>query len=662
MKQAASNLASRLPPSLAPLAELAYNYWWSWQPEGPRLFQRLQPERWERCSFNPVRLLRELSTDELDAAAHDPAIVEGAQKLHAALAAELNRPFAPAPPASAEAPIVFACAEYGVHASLPIYSGGLGVLAGDYLKEASDQALPVCAVGLLYRQGYFHQRLDPSGWQHESWTAIVPEDLPMALVTRPGGGSLRIAVSLRGHDVLAQVWRVQVGRIPLYLLDTALSENAIVDRWITSRLYTGDRDLRLLQYALLGIGGARLMRALEVKPAIVHMNEGHAALWALELLPEQRDRLVFTTHTPIAAGNESYGWDDVARLLGPLPELRRLTGDRPALGLTELALVTSRSRNAVSRRHGEVARGMWQHLWPGQPVPITHVTNGVHAATWMAPPMRTLLGPTPDWSRIHELPDEALWAVRNAQRARLVDRIRERSVADRLARGESLDYAEGAARTFDPHTLTIGFARRIASYKRLYLLVRDARRALALLGGPRPIQVVIAGKAHPRDDDAKRLVQAIFALKAEPNAALRVAFLEDYDLELAAELVAGCDVWVNLPRPPLEASGTSGIKAALNGGLNLSVLDGWWLEAWNGHNGWAIRSEPGPDDAAQDARDADALYGLLEHEVVPLFYAREDGLPRGWLARIKASLQTVGGGFTMSRMLRDYLAQVYALA
>src|SRR5215813_1126058 len=690
-----------LPSVPSALARLAYNFWWSWQPDGPELFRDLDPDRWETCNHNPVRLLVE--STRLQQAISNPRILARAAALDKALSAQLSAPFDDSPPASSQQPIAFICAEYGVHQSLPIYSGGLGVLAGDYLKEASDQRLPLVAVGFLYRRGYFHQRLDRSGWQHEYWSYERPEDLPIRAVMRPDGTMLTISIPLRGERVTARIWRADVGRIPLFLLDTDVGENSPVARWITAELYVGDPEVRLMQYALLGVGSVQALAAMGIHPALFHLNEGHAALVALALASEAakqgrtgreafedaRRRIVFTTHTPVAAGNDEYNLGAVEAILGALPaefgtEVRDLwtTGrgigadGSQRFGMTELALRTSRSANAVSRRHGEVARAMWQPIWPErhtESVPIIHVTNGVHLPTWMSKPIRALLSryfgagweadaANPQrWAAVDSIPDEQLWAVRNELRANLVQFARDRSVVDRLVRGEPLHYAELAARTFDPNALTIGFARRVAVYKRLHLLVQNPQRALALLGGPRPIQVIVAGKAHPRDDDAKRALQRVFGLKDHPDMGARVAFLEDYDFRIAHELVAGCDVWVNLPRPPLEASGTSGMKAALNGGLNLSVLDGWWIEAFNGENGWGVESLATPDQALQDAHDADVLYGLLEREVVPQFYDRDAaGLPRRWIKRMKASLRTIGPAFCSARMVKDYLVKVYA--
>jgi glycogen phosphorylase len=493
-----------------------------------------------------------------------------------------------------------------------------------------------------------------------------------------------------------QIWRVNVGRVPLYLLDTRVPENNRVDRWITSRLYVGDHEVRLAQYALLGRGGIRALELLGVDPAVVHLNEGHPALAPLEMAARDmaggmafdeaygaaRARTVFTTHTPVPAGNETYSPDEVATVIGDLPEsldldldtfmdlARVKPGDRwQQPGMTVLGLRSARASNGVSRRHGEVARHMWQPLFDVavDEVPIAHVTNGAHVPSWMAPPMRALLdrhlgadwvtraADPQTWAPVADIPDAELWEVRCTLRADLVEFVRDHSMYDRLNRGEPAHYVEAAAKTFSPDVLTVGFARRVATYKRLHLLTQDAARALALLDGPQHVQILIAGKAHPRDDEAKAVVRRLFELKGAPQVAGHVAFLEDYDLAMASRLVAGCDVWLNLPRPPMEASGTSGMKSAFNGGLNLSVLDGWWAEAYDGTNGWGIDGDEQDDHARQDARDAGTLYDLIDGEVLPTFCHRdEDGVPHDWVRRIKRSLQTVGPAFSATRMVRDY--------
>jgi starch phosphorylase len=601
--------------------------------------------------------------------------------------------------------VAFCCAEFGVHASLPIYSGGLGILAGDILKEASDLGLPMVGVGLMYRTGYFHQRIDVTGYQHEYWLDADPERLPCVRVTAADGQALTVTVPVNGDDVVAQVWRVDVGRVPLYLLDTDRPENSPVGRWVTSRLYESNRAIRLAQYAVLGVGGVRALRAMGIQPGLYHLNEGHPALGVFELLDQARGRpptgaedaawqrvreqVVFTTHTPVAAGNETYARDELLPMLGHIADL---AGDRErflglgridpadrgqASGLTALALRACRHANAVSRRHGEVARGMWQPLFPGRAVegvPIDHVTNGVHVPTWLQGPMRELLdrhlGPgwlaradqRETWAPVNEIPAAELWAARCAAREQLVGMITRRAIGDRLRRGDALGYASaaGSGFGFDKGRLTIGFARRLATYKRLHLVALMPERAIALVGGEHPVQFVFAGKAHPADDEAKEVVRRLFALKGAPSVAGHAAFLEDYDMALAGQLVAGCDLWVNLPRPPLEASGTSGMKSALGGGLQLSVLDGWWAEAYDGSNGWAIDGHVDADHPAQDWRDANTLFDLLEQQVVPMFDERDaDGIPQRWVAMIRRSLMTNGPRFSATRMLREYADRIY---
>ena len=586
-----------------------------------------------------------------------------------------------------------------MHRSLPVYSGGLGALAGDILKESSDRALPLVAVGLMYRQGYFRQRIDAGGWQHEYWVDTDPERLPAALVTGEDGAPVTVTVPIRGIEVTAQIWRVDVGRVPLFLLDTERPENDLSASWITSRLYIGEPDARLAQYVLLGVGGVRALAAMGIEPGLLHLNEGHAAFISLEAarahggelsdgLAAARSKTIFTTHTPVPAGNDTYPAVQVVEALGGLTasmgvdpmEVIRLGRTRPEddgepFGVSQFALRTSRAANGVSRRHGEVARRMWCALWPGcddDDVPIGHVTNGVHVPTWIGGPMRRLLdrhlgdgwldraADPATWAGVDGISDEELWAVRCEQRASLVDYVRAKSVTDRLGRDEPRGYVEAAAGTFDPGALTVGFARRLATYKRLHLLVQDADRALALLGNGRPVQFVLAGKAHPRDEDGKRMVQHLFTFKWAPEIGGRVVYLDDYDLSSAARMVRGCDVWLNLPRPPLEASGTSGMKSAVNGGLQLSVLDGWWAEGYDGENGWALPGDEDPDHGAQDQRDGAELHRLLEKEVAREFYERdESGLPRAWLARVRASLKTNAPAFSATRMVRDYVEQFY---
>ncbi len=701
IQRAAADLASRVPPALAPLARIAYDYRWAWIADGPEVFREIDPHRWDLCGENPVHLLEEAPQMSLARAASDERLLARIAAVERALAAPGPEPAATGD-YSPERPIAFFCAEYAIHRSLPVYAGGLGALAGDFLKEASDRGMPLVGVGLMYRQGYFHQRIDRSGMQHECWIDTDPERLPVALVTGDGGLPLTVSVPIWDTQVVAQIWRVDVGRVPLFLLDAELPENTRAARWITSQLYVGDPVTRLAQYALLGIGGVRALAALGIEPGLIHLNEGHAALAPLELARAQaaggvpfrdaldaaRGRVVFTTHTPVPAGNDTYPAGEIEKTLSVFASelgldadaLVRLGRSRPddarePFGVTQLALHMSRTANGVSRRHGEVARSMWQGLWPERTlenVPITHVTNGVHLPTWMGDPVRTLfdrhlgegwLGRASDpetWAALERISDQELWEMRNVQRAAMVEFVRDRSMADRLARGETHEYVEAAARAFDPNVLTIGFARRAATYKRLHLIVQDTRRSLGLLAGEHPVQIVLAGKAHPSDNDAKLVVQRIFSIKDEPHVASRVIYLHDYDLAMAARMVQGCDVWVNLPRPPLEASGTSGMKSAANGGLQLSVLDGWWAEGYDGYNGWALPGDVDGDEGAQDARDTAVLHRLLSDEIVPAFYSRDSGdIPAAWIARVRASMRTLAPAFCAGRMLDDYSARIY---
>jgi len=700
LERAAEALATRLPEPLGVLARLAYNYRWAWDRDGPDIYRSVDPDRWERVAENPVRLLQEAATERLVAASQDSGLLARAAALEERVSADLARPRRDQV-TTPERPIAYFSAEYGFHGSFPIYSGGLGALAGDILKEASDRAWPLVAVGLLYRNGYFRQRIDSGGWQHEYWVDTDPDRLPAALVTSDDGTPITIAVPIGDSEVTAQIWRVDVGGIPLYLLDAERPENSQTARWITSRLYIGDEDTRLAQYMLLGIGGVRALEAMGIEPGLVHLNEGHAAFVSLELARREysgngslaaaleiaRKRTIFTTHTPVPAGNDTYPAQHVADTLAQiagtlgvdaeeiisLGRTNRAEGAEP-FGVTQFALRTSRAANAVSRRHGEVAREMWQPMWADRDVddvPITYVTNGVHIPTWLGKPMWELLDrhlgeawldratDPATWAPVDDIPAKELWDVRKTQRSQLIDYVRQRAVVDRLARDEPRAYAEAAA-NFDPDVLTLGFARRLATYKRLNLLLQDVERAMRVVAGGRPIQVLLAGKAHPRDDGGKRLVQALFSMKNAPGFADRVAYLDDYDLRMAAWLVRGCDVWINLPRPPLEASGTSGMKNVVNGGLQLSVLDGWWAEGYDGGNGWALSGDVDHDHGAQDARHAHELFRLLEEEVAPEFYrASADGIPRDWVARIRRSLRTLGPEFGAGRMLEDYEKKVY---
>lgn len=702
----------QIPAPLLPLNKLAWNYWWSWSADGPSVFRDLDADIWEECEHNPRQLLARTSAYRLAQAATDPVYLERVRRIDQLfqeyMAKSTQWPRVGEPIITPENPVAYFCAEFGVHNSLPLYSGGLGILAGDHLKSASDLQLPLVAIGLLYRYGYFVQRLRMDGWQEELYGETFPNELPIHLVREVDGSPLQIEVSIRERNVLAQVWRADVGRVSLYLLDTNIPANVETDRWVTGHLYGGDRETRIVQEMLLGIGGVRLLRKLGIKPHVFHLNEGHSAFLTMELAREViqtenrsmaeaieivRAQCVFTTHTPIAAGNDEFDAALVARSFGSayiqdlgLSEEQFLalgrvdpTNMAERFGLTPLAIRMCRSTNGVSKKHGEVSRELWRQLWPNtavDKVPITHITNGVHAPTWVSPLLRYLyekyvgadwtvkLRDPEQWTQpISNMSDEELWVAHSLLKERLVAFLRFRSFQSRKAAGEKADYVEAAKSLFDPQALTIGFARRVAGYKRWNLLLTDPERLLRLINDDsRPVQFVFAGKAHPQDEGSKRILQQLAQWKYDPRVRQRAVFLEDYDQEIARQLVQSVDVWLNLPRRPLEASGTSGEKVAMNGGLNLSILDGWWLEGYDGTNGFAIGNGVDTVDVAQiDASDAESLYRVLEEDVVPLYYDHEgDKVPRRWIAMMKRAIQTLAPEYNSDRMVEDYAREIYS--
>jgi starch phosphorylase len=703
--------ATTLPETIAALERISRNYWWSWNPDGHSVFRDLDQEVWDDCEHNSRRLLKEVPQYSLMRMATDPVYVERVRRLaegfdaymasgHETWAARQARAL------THEHPVAYFCAEFGVHHSLPLYSGGLGILAGDHLKSASDLGLPLIAVGLLYHHGYFRQHLRRDGWQEEAYQQINVGDLPMRLVRREDGEPVRIDLFVRGRDVRVQAWRVEVGRVPLYLLDTNVEGNDEIDRLITGHLYGGDRETRCVQEMVLGVGGVRLLRQLEIEPHVFHLNEGHSAFLTLELTRELtesgvefgeavarvRSRCAFTTHTPVAAGHDEFVagliekcfgqdyWDSLGLSRDEFLNLGRVKegDDEELFGLTPLALRMCRSSNGVSRKHGEVSRELWNKMWPErrvEEVPISSVTNGVHAPTWVSPLLRSLfeerigsgwtevLHDAEAWSRaVDSISDEELWKVRRLQRKRLVAFVRERLFQTRLQQHESRSWAEAALGMFDPDALTIGFARRVAAYKRWGLILTDPERLRRMLLDPaRPVQLVFAGKAHPQDQGAKLILQQIAQWELDPEIMQRAVFLQDYDQEVARQLVQSVDVWMNVPRRPLEASGTSGEKVAMNGGLYLSVLDGWWLEGYDGRNGWAVGEEGLSETIEEiDRRDAESLYRVLESEVVETFYDRdEQGIPRRWVGMTRHAIRTLAPAFNSDRMVRDYTQRIY---
>ena len=703
--------ASRiLPPPLESLQPLSWNYWWSWAPDGNEVFRDLDPGLWQQCEQNPRLLLTQVSDLRLAQVAADPAYADRIQRLAARFTDYLSetRPWPKlqlAPRITRKTPVAYFCAEFGIHNSLPLYSGGLGILAGDHLKSASDLNLPLVAVGLFYRFGYFRQRLRSDAWQEETYRENHSDELALQTVNDVAGKPLLIEVTMRGRVVRARVWRADVGRVQLYLLDTNVAENEPTDRLVTGHLYGGDRETRLVQEMMLGIGGARLLQKLGVDPGVYHLNEGHSAFLTLELARQLieregigfaeaaarvREHCVFTTHTPVAAGHDEFEAALVQKGFGDWPEsalglsreeflkLGQVNGDsQESFGLTPLALRMCRSTNGVSQKHGEVSRALWQKMWPERSaaeVPITSVTNGVHPSTWVAPLLRRLYEQRvgEDWiERVREasvwaygvetIADEELWQAHLLLKQRLVAYVRDHSFEARLARGESEDYIEAARTMFDPEILTVGFARRVAGYKRWDLLQSDPQSLVRLINNPeRPIQFVFAGKAHPQDQEAKRVLQQLIEWQRDSSLRDRVAFIEDYDQETARQLVQSVDVWMNVPRRPMEASGTSGQKVAINGGLNFSVLDGWWLEGYEGNNGFAIGDLSDLTPAEADRREAELMYRMLTEEVVPRYYDRdEQNIPRAGVAMMKRSMQTLVPLFSSDRMVAEYTERIY---
>ncbi|NJP08169.1 MAG: alpha-glucan family phosphorylase [Leptolyngbyaceae cyanobacterium RU_5_1] len=712
----ATHLSAKLPRSLKRLAYLAYNYWWSWVADQVSLFETINPDVWERCGHNPVALLESVSYERLTQLSIDPLYVKRvnllADEFDRYMAAQNTWASRVAPQISKQRPVAYFCAEFGLHESLPVYSGGLGILAGDHLKSASDLGVPMVGVGLLYRQGYFRQRLNRSGWQEDYYINNPFEQMPLELIRNEQGEPLVIEIQVRQRLVKVQIWRVQVGRVSLYLLDTDRQDNDPIDRWLTGHLYGGNQETRIAQEVVLGIGGVRALQALGIEPGLYHLNEGHAAFCLLEVArldiqrtgksfydieKSVRDRCVFTTHTPVPAGHDVFSADLMDSFFAQYwPQLglsreqflalgaRRLGDPWEPFGMTVLALRLCRTANGVSELHGQVSRQMWNVLYPEKSVdtvPIGYVTNGVHASTWTASLIGDLYSEYLDqdwfnnvadpklWEKVDQIPDDELWWRHLVLKERLVAHARFKIRQARQNRGESLDLIEAVDRMLDPNTLTIGFARRFSPYKRGDLLLRDANRALKIFGDlNRPVQIIFAGKAHPADEEGKRIIQRIVEWCKQPALQNRVALIEDYDTYTARKLVQGVDIWLNNPRRPLEASGTSGQKVCFNGGINCSVLDGWWCEGYQadangkGLNGWAIGEDANTSNQElQDKIDSESLYQLLEAEIVPLYYDQDaNGVSHRWVKMMKTSIKTNVPAFNTHRMIADYVTRIYA--
>jgi glycogen phosphorylase len=698
-------------PAQEKLWSLARNMWWSWDQDSTGLFRDLDPVRWRELNHNPISLLAEIPLSKLERRAGE-LVLHGrinyayrrqqeylqADRTWGATHAGVLRP----------RPVAYFSAEFGLHESLPIYSGGLGVLAGDHVKSASDLDIPLVAVGLFYGQGYFRQRLDRNGWQHEEYLPTDITQLPMEPAIGKKGEPVSIQIHTRGASISAKVWRVKVGRIDLLLLDSNVDGNTPEDRELTSRLYGGDGRVRVRQELLLGVGGIRALKAMGITPGVLHLNEGHSGFAVLEAVRSRMEEegvafdqacshvsreVVFTTHTPVPAGHDRFNSDLIEEHFGPLREALGLSHESfMALGrenpgnyqeefcMTVLGLKLSRRANAVSALHGEVSRAMWTGLYPGKSedaVPIGHITNGVHVPSWLAPQMFRLYdrhlgvgwhehsGESRIWEGIETVDDGELWETHLSLKSRLLEFVRRRAKEQAERRGEEPETLLRLNRVLSPDALTVGFARRFATYKRANLLLADIEKLTSMVNDPnRPVQFVFAGKAHPRDEPGKRVLQQIAELMRDSQFADKFVFVEDYDINVGRLFVQGVDVWLNNPRRPLEASGTSGQKVVLNGGLNLSVPDGWWAEAYDGLNGFSIGTGRTHSNMhIHDTRDGEELYRVLREEVIPLFYQRDrDGLPRGWIKRMKRTIRTLGWRFNANRMVMDYTLKCYVPA
>ncbi len=686
-----------IPENVARIPEIAYNLWWSWSSGARELFRRLDKTLWRGNQHNPVKMLQEIAPEQLAKKAADPhfqalysSILKRYDKYMDAAFTWYSQQKWPQP----RLKVAYFCAEFGIHNSLPIYSGGLGLLAGDTCKEASDLGLPMVAIGSIYKEGYFHQHVGADGTQEAIYTRFDTDSAPILPVLNGDGSQLLVEVPLGSNQVHIAVWRVQVGRVPIYLMDTDIEENPPWLRDLSARLYQGDQLVRLRQEIILGMGGVRVLRVLGEEPTVFHLNEGHAAFAGIELLRERvqagetfqealeklRSSLIFTTHTPVKAGHDEFPFHMMEEYFQPIWEELGVSReqffqlgrppDRHQFSMTILALRTSRAANAVSKRHGEVSREMWHELWPDAPVedvPIVSITNGVHLPTWISAELAELyercMGPywwerhddIALWEKMLQLSDSELWQTHCFLKGKMLGFVRDKAREKWLEGGvASANHLVSLGTLLDRDTLTIGFARRFATYKRATLILKDLDRLLRILKNPwRPVQIIFSGKAHPADEPGKYLLRQIVETGTSAEVEGHVALIEDYDKHVAHYLLTGVDVWLNNPEPPNEASGTSGQKASLNGIPNLSVLDGWWYEGYNGYNGWAIEGE-------DEESTAESIYDLLENEIVPLFYDRDpQGVPQGWTNLMKQSIWSVAAPFSARRMVKEYVNELY---
>jgi starch phosphorylase len=703
-----------IPERITRIVEIAYNLWWSWHPEAQDLFHRIDARLWEDVYHNPILFLRQVRQFSLDEAANDPDFI---RNYHNVLTAfdeyqVFSEPwFKKTYPDKVDKRIAYFSAEFGLHECLPIYSGGLGILSGDHTKEASDLGLPFIGLGFLYPQGYFKQVITPNGDQEAIYVKVRFAEVPAQPAFNADGKEVVVSVALPARNnlpdrrVYAKLYKIEVGQVPLYLMDTDIHPNAPEDRELSARLYGGDEEMRLAQEMVLGIGGIRALRELEIEPAVYHMNEGHSAFLVLERARELvqsgksfaeaqeiiRKSSVFTTHTPVPAGHDAFPFHMMDRYFPKWHEELKISRQEflnlarqdqswgPTFSMTVLALKMSGKHNGVSKLHGEVSRKMWNWLWPKKrvdEVPITYVTNGIHTETWLAPELKILfdkyLGQTWTmrindsgmWNAAGQIPDKELWEVMNHLRGRLVDFVRMRTRQRLIRLGRDRNEIQSTANLLDPRALTIGFARRFATYKRATLIFHDTDRLKRIVYGDgiRPVQFVFAGKAHPRDEPGKAFIREVYHRAHEAGLAGRLIFLEDYDMNVARHMVAGADVWLNTPRRPMEASGTSGQKAGLHGTLNFSILDGWWDEGYNGENGWSIGDPEATyeNEYEQNDTDATSIYETLENEIVPAFYERTaHNVPLKWIKMVKESIRTVAPQFSMTRMIKDYTTDLY---
>ncbi|MBC8414043.1 alpha-glucan family phosphorylase [bacterium] len=689
-----------IPQRIEGLGQLAYNLWWSWNPAARMLFKMLDRQSWKESVHNPVRMLREIPRNILMTASenarylirYDEVMAEFKEYMSSAEVCWFTENIS----GSSCRPVAYFSAEYGLHHSLPFYAGGLGFLAGDHIKECSDLGVPLVAIGFMYPAGYFRQRISSDGWQENINEVLEREAAPISRVLDDGGNPLVVQVPFLEPPVFTAVWKVDVGLVPLYLMDTDIEQNTPWNRAISSQLYVGDAEHRLLQEYVLGIGGSAVLETLDYQDFILHLNEGHTSFALLEQIRKKiqsgktceeaksyvRATSVFTTHTPVAAGHDVFPFALMDKYFGSYYSLCGFDRERflqlgvnpeaPSAGfnMAALALNLTDFHNGVSEKHGEVAREMWQSLWPEKKekdIPIDHITNGIHVPTWIEPKIELLFNEhlgrgwkdrhdDPDlWKVVDEIPDKELWQIYMWLKVKLFNEMRERTRRRWIQDSANPLNVVASGTMFDPMALTIGFARRFATYKRAHLIFSDIERLKKILNNSwRPVQIIFAGKAHPADEEGKRILQRVFNASCDPAFSGRIAFVENYNEQLAQYLVHGVDLWLNNPVPPLEASGTSGMKAALNGVPQLSILDGWWIEGHNGKNGWAF------EGTGSDGKDAEAIYSLLEKKIIPLYYNQdEDGVPQEWVKVMKEAIKSIGAHFSARRMVKEYANKFY---